>query len=253
MINADALAEQRLAAERALIEQKRKEREEQHLYLHVCVITEDNFKAHQGFDLSLWDTEPGSAATPRVYRILRTTTIGDFAKTVAEDQGKEPDQVRLWVMVNRQNKTVRPDQPLMDPEMTVEEAHNKFGTRNIAFRLWVEVAENMEDGKAVWPDMQPQTNNNVPLLIFLKHFDAELQTLKGAGHLYIRRQSRVIDMVPLIQQLMNWSQGTQLGLYEVGVPSLSGGKSDHDVGDQAFHDRTNEGQGNITASRDSGW
>lgn len=209
-----------------MLEQKRKEREEQHLYLNACVVTDDNFKAHQGFDLSPWEAEPGSAAAPKVYRILRTTTVGDFSRTVAEDQGKTPEQIRLWVMVNRQNKTIRPDQPLMDPEMTVEEAHSKFGTRHLAFRLWVEVAETVEDGKPVWPDMQPQTNNNTPILVFLKHFNPELQTLKGAGHLYIRRHSKVSDLISLIQQLMGWSHGTQVSLYEVSTLLSTVGKSD---------------------------
>jgi len=236
-----------------LLEQKRKEREEQHLYLNASVVTDDNFKAHQGFDLSPWEAEPGTPAAPKVYRILRTTTVGDFSRTVAEDQGTQPEQIRLWVMVNRQNKTIRPDQPLMDPEMTVEEAHNKFGTRHIAFRLWVEVAETIEDGKAKWPDMQPQTNNNTFILVFVKHFDAESQTLKGAGHLYIRRHSKVSDLISLIQQLMGWSQGTQVSLYEVNISSSIIGTSDHKAGNQAFHDRTIETEANTTASRDPGW
>jgi ubiquitin carboxyl-terminal hydrolase 7 len=214
-----------------LLEQKRKEREEQHLYLNACLVTDDNFKAHQGFDLSPWEAEPGNPAAPKVYRILRTTTVGDFSRTVAEEHGEEPERIRLWVMVNRQNKTIRPDQPLMDPEMTVEEAHNKFGTRHLAFRLWVEVAETMEDGKAVWPDMQPQTNNNALILVFVKHFDPESQTLKGAGHLYIRRHSKVSDLISLIQKLMGWSQGTQVSLYEVSILSSTVDKSDRKAGD----------------------
>ena len=214
-----------------MLEQKRKEREEQHLYLNVCVVTEDNFKAHQGFDLSPWEPESGNPAAPRTYRILKTTTVGDFSKTVAEDLGKEPDQVRLWVMVNRQNKTIRPDQPLMDPEMTVEEAQNKYGTRHVAFRLWVETAETIEEGKAVWPDMQPQTNNNSPVLIFVKYFDVESQTLKGVGHFYIRRHSKVSDMVPAIQQLMGWPQGTQIPLLEVSISSSTISRSDCWAGD----------------------
>lgn len=214
-----------------MLEQKRKEREEQHLYLSACVVTDENFKAHQGFDLAPWDAEPGSPAAPKIHRILRTTTVGDFSRIVAEEQGKEAHQVRLWVMVNRQNKTIRPDQPLMDLEMTVEEAHNKFGTRHIAFRLWLEVAETIEDGKAVWPDMQPQPNNNTLILVFMKHFDPESQTLKGAGHLYIRRHSKVSDLITLIQQLMGWPQGTQVGLYEVSYSSSSTGNSNLQAGD----------------------
>ena len=130
----------------------------------------------------------------------------DFAKTLAESQRLPPEQVRLWVMVNRQNKTIRPDQPLLEPEMTIDEAYSKYGGRDKSFRLFLETASRIEDGKPTWPDIQPpNTTNNQPMLIFLKYFDAEAQTLKGAGHIYVKKQCKVAEMVPLILQLMGWS------------------------------------------------
>ena len=192
------------------MDRRRKEREEQHLYLAVGVITEENFKAHQGFDLTSWDVESGLDSAPKVHRVLRTSTTAAFAKLLADDQRLHAEQIRLWVMVNRQNKTIRPDQPLSEPEMTIDEAYNKYGSRDKSFRLWMEIALQSEDSKPIWPDAQPQNSSNQPILIFLKHFDADAQTLKGVGHIYVKKQSKVADMVPMILQLMGWSHGTSV-------------------------------------------
>ncbi|MCJ1395349.1 hypothetical protein MMC18_008233 [Xylographa bjoerkii] len=202
--------------ERALNEKKRKEREEQHLYLSCAVITDEHFKAYQGLDLAIWDSDPNSTSSPDFYRILRASTIREFCQKIAEDKHIPAEQVRLWVMVNRQNKTVRPDQPLIDPDMTVEEAFTKYGSRDKWFRLWAEVAEHVEDGRAIWPDLQPQVSNNVPILVFLKYFDPEAQTLRGVGHIYVKKHAKVADMVPMICQLMGWSPGPvpNIALYE---------------------------------------
>ena len=172
------------------------------------MVTEDNFKAHQGFDLTDWDPDEATDSTPKAHRVLRSSTVAEFAKTLAESQRLPPEQVRLWVMVNRQNKTIRPDQPLPDPEMTIDEAYSKYGGRDKSFRLFLERASQVEEGKPVWPDVQPpNTAINQPMLIFLKYFDAEAQILKGAGHIYVKKQCKVAELVPMILQLMGWSHG----------------------------------------------
>ena len=111
-------------------------------------------------------------------------------------------------MVNRQNKTIRPDQPLPEPEMTIDEAYSKYGGRDKSFRLFLERASQVEEGKPMWPDIQPPNiTNNQPMLIFLKYFNTEAQTLKGVGHIYVKKQCKVAEMVPMILQLMGWSHG----------------------------------------------
>ena len=118
-------------------------------------------------------------------------------------------------MVNRQNKTIRPDQPIQDLGMTIDEAYNKYGSRDKSFRLWAEKASQLDDGKAVWPDMQqPAGTSNPAILVFLKYFDVEAQSLMGVGHIYVKKQSKVSDMVPMIQQIMGWTNG---------VPAVSNG------------------------------
>ena len=194
-----------LQEERAALERRRREREEQHLYLSVFVVTEANFKAHQGFDLTNWDLDNESASKPQTHRVLRTSTVSELTNIVAQREDVPSDNMRLWVMVNRQNKTVRPDQPLEDPNMTIEAAYAKHGTRDRNFRLWAEQASNFEDGKPVWPDLQLLNKNDPPKLVFLKHFDPEAQTLRGIGHIYLTKHSKIADMFPLITQIMKWT------------------------------------------------
>ena len=119
-------------------------------------------------------------------------------------------------MVNRQNKTYRPDQPILDRSLTVEEAFTKHSGRDKHWRLWAEVAEHVEDGKPVWPEAQQQTNGNTSILVFLKFFDVEAQTLTGVGQIYVKKFAKVSEMLPIISEMMGWSPlaTPTLALYE---------------------------------------
>ncbi|KAH7353142.1 hypothetical protein BKA66DRAFT_277895 [Pyrenochaeta sp. MPI-SDFR-AT-0127] len=209
---------ERLAEERAAFERRKKEREEAHLYMDVAVASENNFKLYQGFDIVPWKADSDEDASPKIYRILRATTMADFSKTVAKDLGVDADMVRPWSMVNRQNGTVRPDTALEFPDMTVEEAANKHGTKQAQFRLWIETAEKRdENGVPAFGDrlidLKGQQNNR-PLMIFLKHFDAKTQSLYGIGTFYAAFQDKVSDLSPAINKLMGWPAGTQIKLSE---------------------------------------
>ena len=207
--------------ERAQREQRKREREEQHLYLSVGVVTDESFKHYQGFDLTNWESDPAKdPAAPKFYRILRSTTIKELTGKVAEDTGQDPDFVRLWAMVNRQNQTIRPDQYLKQPDMTVDEAHAKHGTKHSAFRIWAEVTTADGEGKPVWPDLQPQVPGQQEIVIFVKYFDAKAQSLRGVGHLYTSRRARVSELVQPILRLMGWPDDTAIDLFEVGCSSL---------------------------------
>lgn len=209
-------AAQRLAAERAELERRRKEREEAHLYMNVQVATEANFRAHQGFDIASWNVNEEEADTARLMRFLRATTLADFNKQVAAELQLDPQYTRPWVMVNRQNGTVRPDIPLHWPNMTLQEAGDKYATRNNYFRVFMEEAHRDKDGKPVWEpeyaDDAPQEQK--PIIIFLKHFDVEKQELKGVGHVYMVQSDKVADLAQPILDLMGWQPGTNLKLFE---------------------------------------
>ncbi|KMU74630.1 ubiquitin carboxyl-terminal hydrolase 21, variant [Coccidioides immitis RMSCC 3703] len=203
--------EKKIAEERAELARRKKEREEQHLYMNVSLISDESFKHHHSFDLTSPDLDPNDPAAPKAYRILRATKVGEFAKQVAEEREVAPEQVRLWVMVNRQNKTTRPDQRLRDMEMSMEQAFNEFGTKNNPFRLWLEIGEPGVDGKVSWPDSR---GPNAHTLIFLKYFDVHAQTLTGVKHVFVRKHAKVSEISSTILELMNWAPGTSFLLYE---------------------------------------
>lgn len=115
-------------------------------------------------------------------------------------------------MVNRQNKTNRPDQPIKDVDRTVEEAWNRHGAKGAPFRLWVDVGDISPGGTVTWPESQ---GPNGAVLVFLKYFDVLAQKLTGVGNVYVRKSSKVADLAGPILDMMKWAPGTQFSLYEV--------------------------------------
>lgn len=201
----------RFEEEAAAKEAKRKEREEQHLYRWIKAVTSDTFRAHGGFDMTNFDITPNQTqdpnpAAPRLYKQFRTASMKDVTESIAKDLGHEPERVRLWIMVNRQNKTIRPDQPIMDLRPSLEDTWSRASSihRDEALRVWVEVAEDVsESGEVVWPTYQGQSPNGVIvkndlILLFLKYFDVESQTLSGLGYTYISKEKKVDDLIPII-------------------------------------------------------
>ncbi|KAL2062656.1 hypothetical protein VTL71DRAFT_5728 [Oculimacula yallundae] len=223
--------QKKLDEEAALREARKKEREEQHLYINIKVITDETFRQHGGTDLTNFDPNADEdPSAPRRYRYLRKSNLADLAATIGGDTGVDPRRIRFWGMVNRQNKTVRPDVPLSDRHMTVEEAHSKTsGGKGSDLRLWAEIAESVDaNGEGIWPaTLAPNGTPKTDLIvIFLKHFDAEKQMLNGAGYIYISREKKVEDLVPAILKKMGWpdklesGEKTQLRLYEEIKPVM---------------------------------
>ncbi|KAF2646636.1 cysteine proteinase [Massarina eburnea CBS 473.64] len=221
-IEAPAHLAERVSEEKVAFERRRKEREEAHLYMDIAVASDDNFKRYQGFDIVPWKNDgTDNPAHPKVYRVLRATTVAEFTMTVAQDLGVEPDMIRPWAMVNRQNGTVRPDVIISFGEMSVEEASSKFGTKTLpAFRLWFEKAQKRDDNNEPFfseKDKSIDAKNpqgTRPLMLFLKHFDAKTQSLFGVGNFYATFQEKVSDIGPQICELMGWDRSTTIKLSE---------------------------------------
>lgn len=218
MILTNSSAEKKLDEEAAFREARKKERDEQHLYLGVKVITDDTFRAYGGCDLTDFTKDHNEdPSAPRFYRFLRKSTMLDLAEQVAKDTGVEANRLRFWCMVNRQNKTVRVDVPVADPSLTVEEIHHR-GSKSTELRLWCEMTdEATPDGEPIWPTLPPVVNGNTTqprsdlMVIFLKYFDIEAQTLTGVGHIYINKDRKVEDLVPAIMKKMDWPEKTPKG------------------------------------------
>lgn len=208
----------RIAEERAAAERRRKEKEEAHLYMNVHIALEKNFQAYQGVDMIPWAAEEANdPAAPTHHRLLRSSTVGQLTDLIAEQQGLERELIRPWIMVNRQNGTVRPDQPLIWPNMTLQEAADKFSTRSAGFRVFMEQTKRGADGAPIWPNddtvaASPAVNGAIaqqqkPIILFLKHFDVDRQLLQGVGHIYMNPTDKVQDLALPILKLMSWEPG----------------------------------------------
>ncbi|KAK3364736.1 hypothetical protein B0T24DRAFT_711923 [Lasiosphaeria ovina] len=79
--------QQRFEEEVTAREARRKEREEQHLYLGIKAITEATFQQQGGTDLISFDANPEKdPAAPRFYRQLRNPTMQELVDTIGEDR-----------------------------------------------------------------------------------------------------------------------------------------------------------------------
>ncbi|RFU33440.1 hypothetical protein B7463_g2871, partial [Scytalidium lignicola] len=205
--------QKKLEEEAAYREARRKEREEQHLYLNARVITDDTFKAHSGTDLTVFDqlhdVEPAAA---RNYRLLRKSTVNDLIETVAKEINQDPKRMRMWLMVNRQNKTIRPDAPILVNDQTIEDVYMRMaGSKSQELRLWAEIAEEVDsEGEGIFTPYQSVQNSTVAktdlILLFLKYFDVENQNLAGITHIWISKEKKVEDLVPEILKAMGWAE-----------------------------------------------
>ncbi|RXW23380.1 hypothetical protein EST38_g2471 [Candolleomyces aberdarensis] len=202
----------RLDEERVILEAKKREREEQHLFLTAKVITDDTFARHEGFDLASFDEKNWPPSELPTFRVLKQETYSVFKNRIAHHFNFPENQIRLWVLVNRQNKTVRPDTHIPDSEstLTVEVIRNNMSARQTDLRLYLDLIPDPTK-----PDPPPQS-----IMVFIKHFDTSKQTLLGAGKVYVLRSNKVGDLVPIINERMRWTPGTPIKLFEEIKPGM---------------------------------
>jgi len=112
-----------VAAEREEAMRVKREKDEEHLFITVKVIDVETFRHHEGVDLASFD--PGdteSAAWVHVFKLKKDLTWAAFYGYVRESfQIAHDQEVRVWNLVNRQNRTVRPDVPVPpDPNLSTD-------------------------------------------------------------------------------------------------------------------------------------
>lgn len=112
---------QKVEEERLEAAKRKREKEEMHLYITVRIIDVETFRHHDGVDLASFDPADKEAQDwIHSYRVRRDLTWLGFYQYIAETVNRTRDQIRLWHLVNRQNKTVRPDVPVPpDPQMSM--------------------------------------------------------------------------------------------------------------------------------------
>ncbi|KAF0434881.1 cysteine proteinase [Gigaspora margarita] len=207
----------RLDEEKVLCERRKKEAEERYFYLSIKVVTPAIFERYQGFDLiNFYDQQYPLSEVPQI-KVLKSETYEAFETMVAQKFGFPVEQIRLWVLVNRQNRTIRPDVPIVDHlDMTMDQVRIKMAQRQDELKLFLEVAKPI-NGKIFFP----QTDENSPnIMVFIKYFDPDTQSLEGLCHLYVQELDKVCDIIPILCEKKNFPQHTPLKLHEEIKPDM---------------------------------
>lgn len=197
-----------LLEEKRLEAQKRKERNEAHLYMTIQVITEDDFYGYQGNDL--YD---GDRAHVKDFRVLKKARYAEVMELLAQAMGCRVDQIRIWPFSQRTNQTCRPTAiELEDPNKTI-----------------LEVA----DGENMWKiflETQEAESPNSPLksfdketdvLLFLKYYDPVIKQISYVGHIYVPIRTKIQDLLPIMRKKAGFTEKVLLALYEEVKPNLT--------------------------------
>lgn len=189
-----------------MAERLKKEKEEQHLYLQINLISATHFRFHSGFDLTSADLGNGDMTA---LRVRKETLVRDFTQKAAEKMGLEPGCITLWIFISRQNGTRRPHEPLLRANIKIQQAFLDAGFTGTNPQIWVEVIR-AETGVPV--PVPRATSGEDTILIFVKNFDVVKQTLRGVTSLCVRKDSTVR---PHLLTLMEWSEDTRFSVHEV--------------------------------------
>ncbi|GBB89579.1 hypothetical protein RclHR1_01630017 [Rhizophagus clarus] len=176
----------------------------------VKVVTTEKFNNHQGFDLANFDDYQYPLSEVHTYKIPKSETYDVFKKNLSKSFNIPLKRMRLWILVNRQNKTIRPDSSIPESysNISMEDIHKKFTSRQNSMMLYMEVAEK-QIGDEIW---FPEGKNL--RMIFLKYFDPNKQAFEGLGHLYIQDSEKVCDYTHVFCEKAGLPPDTPLNIYE---------------------------------------
>ncbi|CAG8484415.1 10700_t:CDS:2 [Gigaspora margarita] len=148
------------------------------------------------------------------FKILKSETYGAFKAMVAQKFGILTEQIRFWIFTKRANKTVRPDIPIVDNlTMTMEQVHKKYAIRQNELKLFLNVMDRPFNDKAWFPQ-------DSFIMIFVKYFNPDSQSLKGFCPLYTEGLRKVGDIIPILCKAKEFPPHTPVKIYEEISPNM---------------------------------
>ncbi|XP_070580003.1 ubiquitin carboxyl-terminal hydrolase 7-like [Ptychodera flava] len=209
---------ERLHEEKRLEAQRRKERNEAHLYMTINVITEDQFCAHQGNDL--FDLDKLKC---RPFKVLKTSSLLEFLEMLSQAMGYSLDQLRPWPISQRTNTTYRPSMLYMDSD--INRSVYELAEGESPWNVFLETVD-AESGNAALPPFDKDSD----VLLFLKLYDAKTKSISYCGHIYLPISTKVYELLPVLCERAGFPPvGTDLLLYEEVKPNLTERIQDYDL------------------------
>ncbi|KAJ2379635.1 ubiquitin-specific protease ubp15 [Coemansia sp. RSA 2607] len=185
----------------------------------VKVVSNREFEQCKGFDLCSFGQRQPADNPLFSARMPLSMTLGEFKMLYAEQTKRDPSRFRLWSMVNRVNKTVRCDIPLVG-EDTLAQSLEKFrevrSSKGPEIRLYCEeFDESQMDADYLGRPMEHGLS-----MIHIKYLNLDQQTMDGIGNLYVRANEPVRNILPKLRSMVNLPPDTNITLYEEVKPSL---------------------------------
>ncbi|ORZ36348.1 hypothetical protein BCR44DRAFT_51570 [Catenaria anguillulae PL171] len=215
-----------LEQERLEREAKERELREREFMLTVRIIDDATIKAHGEFDL--WNFSPSSTEWQKRLDKNETKWSDVHAMYAREHLGGKPlDQVRFWLLTNRENKSLRPDsENLLSPEdgeLSLKELRARNANSGSPYELLVycevpTIPWGGVDGTQLFPPSGPALAKAGlkagTALLFVKVFDVATQTMRIVGHMHVDRNAVIKDSLPTVCTLAGLPVGTKLRVFE---------------------------------------
>ncbi|KAJ1969868.1 ubiquitin-specific protease ubp15 [Dispira parvispora] len=215
----------RIEEETRINEQRRLEDLERQLTIETRLVTDETVRTHKGFDLANFvDPAPGESS-PISLRVKREMSTAEYKNLVAEKLQLKPDSFQLWIMISRQNKTIRPDFLLRQSTgVTLQHVKDTKVPKGTLLRFYVERLDvtkgtTVSQEGGVVGKLSGITNES-HFLMHLKYFDVMTGTMTCLGPLYVPRHGLIGDVVPTLVKRAKLPKGTLLKLYEEIKPGL---------------------------------
>lgn len=218
---------ERVKAEIEEEERARREREEQHLYMSLKVSSIEQFRKLNFFDLSIWKQEPGlEDQSPEsyavTYKVKKSSTPAEFIDQIAKSINfAYPERLRLWKVEERDNKTKRPSE-LIDTSSTL--TLEQIFANNIKMRSELNIYLDVADVDEKTGELIPWVDNDLDLgpriLLFIKVFDPETQSIHGFKTWVGRANYKVSVLIPEVLKALGWDSDTKIRLLEEVKPNF---------------------------------
>eukprot|EP00731_Ephydatia_muelleri_P029201 Em0020g845a len=186
--------------------QKRKERSEAHLFFSVEVYLEEDFQLHQGSDLLDFDD-----IKPRVFRVLKNSTLRNFYSVVSDGLGYPRSCIRVWPFEKRTNSTTRPCNLPDDINKSVF----AIAESKQPWRVYVETIPLGGD-----PETFQTYDFSTTVLLFFKFYDAIRKVISYVGHSIESLNKKFEDLFPMLQEMAYLPTNTPLRLFEEVKPNM---------------------------------
>lgn len=187
--------------------QRRRERNEAHLYMDLNVYTEDNFIGHNGTDL--FDSEK---AHPKVFRIRKQSTMKEAISTIATHMNYPKESIRFWPIQQKTYHDLQLLRPagLVDYEKDSQKPISELSELSHSWSVFVELIKPDSGLKSLPPI---DRSKDVSILVFFKLYDPIHKYLTYCGHSIISLEMNSSAFLKHLNQLAGYPSDTELQVY----------------------------------------